>query len=147
LVLQIKKGNVKFLFNNSIVVKGIQITGLDFMQPDKKSRRMHFVHTRTIKEIMPTIKLNKNLPQVLFHHSPVGEKYIEKVGIDLMVSGHTHGGQIFPVTLLANLLYRVNKGFGSYKKMKTYVSQGVGTFGPPMRLGTHGEITLIKIIP
>ena len=145
LVTQIKKGNVKFLFNESIIIKGVQITGLDFMQGDKKSRRMHFVNTRTIQEIMPTIKLNKRLPQILFHHSPTGVKYIEKAGVDLMVSGHTHGGQIFPVTIFGSFIYRVNKGLGAYKKMKIYVSQGVGTFGPPMRLGTHGEITLITV--
>ncbi len=141
----LKRLNVVFLFNQSVVIKGIQITGLDFMKADNKSTGIIPIKNKTIKEIMSEIKLDKKLPQVLFHHSPMGEQYIENAGIDLMVSGHTHGGQMFPMTILGKIGYVVNKGLGNYKNMQIYVSQGVGTFGPPMRLGTFGEITEITI--
>ncbi len=141
----LKKLNVVFLFNQSVIIKGNQITGLDFMKADSKSTGIITVKNKTIKEVMPSIKLDKNLPQILFHHSPMGEQYIENAGIDLLISGHTHGGQMFPMTILGNIGYVVNKGLGNYKNMQIYVSQGVGTFGPPMRLGTFGEITEITI--
>lgn len=74
-------------------------------------------------------------------------KKSEKLGIDLMLSGHTHNGQIFPFTLMVKAKYRFLKGLYQLGNMAIHVSQGTSTWGPKMRLGTRNEITLINVHP
>ena len=74
-------------------------------------------------------------------------KKANDLGIDLMLSGHTHSGQIFPLTLLVKLRYLFLHGLYKINKMHVYVSQGTGTWGPKMRLGSNNEITLITLVP
>ncbi|MFI3317379.1 MAG: hypothetical protein SNF93_07440, partial [Rikenellaceae bacterium] len=83
---------------------------------------------------------------ILLHHNPVGATYAAENGINLYLAGHTHAGQLFPATLVAGLMFEYNKGLYEYdENMQIYVSQGTGTFGPPMRLGTHSELTIINL--
>jgi predicted MPP superfamily phosphohydrolase len=67
---------------------------------------------------------------------------------DLQLSGHTHGGQILPVQILARLAYSRWRGLyelGDGRKL--YVNRGVGTWGPPIRVLARPEITLFIIEP
>ena len=65
---------------------------------------------------------------------------------DLQLSGHTHGGQIFPFVYLTRLAYRVQTGLTELADgRRLYVSRGTGTWGPPIRLFAAPEITLITI--
>ena len=67
---------------------------------------------------------------------------------DLMLSGHTHGGQIFPFTLLVKIFNRYLAGFYELESgAKLYVSRGTGSWGPPVRFGATPEITLIELKP
>lgn len=68
-------------------------------------------------------------------------------GVDLLLSGHTHAGQLFPFTLIAKLMFHYNKGLYKYNDMAIYVSEGVGTVFVPFRLGTRSDITLITLTP
>ena len=83
---------------------------------------------------------------VLLSHQPRIAAEAAASGIDLVLSGHTHGGQIWPFSALVRLqqpylrgLYRVGEG------TQLYVSDGTGTWGPPMRLGTRSEIVRIVL--
>lgn len=90
--------------------------------------------------------IDPTLPSILLHHNPVGAKYAAENGINLYLAGHTHAGQIFPATLVAKMMFEYNKGLYKYDdNMQIYVSQGTGTFGPPMRLGTHSELTILHL--
>lgn len=67
---------------------------------------------------------------------------------DLQLSGHVHGGQIFPFNLLVRLKYPLPCGISSTSKgSHVYLSRGTGTWGPPMRLFAPPEITIIDVIP
>jgi len=67
---------------------------------------------------------------------------------DLMLSGHTHGGQIFPFTLLVKIFNRYLAGLYELEGgAKLYVSRGTGAWGPPVRFGATPEITLIELKP
>ncbi|BDZ69689.1 hypothetical protein GCM10025861_02060 [Methanobacterium petrolearium] len=68
-----------------------------------------------------------------------------EAGIDLQLSGHTHNGQMIPFNVLVKLMFPYMTGLYEYKGTKLYVSQGTGTWGPPMRLGSRCEITLITL--
>jgi len=80
---------------------------------------------------------------VLLKHQPMVDS---DTPFDLQLSGHIHGGQIFPFVYLTRLTYRVHTGLtelGDGRRL--YVSRGTGTWGPPVRLFAPPEITLITI--
>lgn len=80
---------------------------------------------------------------VLLKHQPV---VAGDIPFDLQLSGHIHGGQIFPFGYLTRLAYRVDTGLTELDHgHKLYVSRGTGTWGPPLRLFAPPEITLITI--
>jgi hypothetical protein len=83
---------------------------------------------------------------VLLAHQPKAAREAAACGIDLVLSGHTHGGQIWPFSALVRLqqpyvrgLYRISE------RTRLYVTDGTGTWGPPMRLGTRNEIVRVVL--
>ena len=84
--------------------------------------------------------------RILLYHRPDGAADAAAWGVDLMLTGHTHRGQIFPFTLLVKRtfpeLYRLYR----HGDMHLYVSPGTGTWGPVMRLGSKCEITQFRLV-
>lgn len=138
---------VRILHNEVVETHGIQLVGLDYMNADENAFDMHAVNKLTIKEELPKLIMTDGKPIILMHHSPVGFEYVVKANVSLMVSGHTHAGQVFPATLFAKLLFPLNKGLHKIDSTYFLVSQGAGTFGPRLRLGTSNEINLIRLKP
>ena len=81
--------------------------------------------------------------RILLAHQPKEIFDAEKFGFDLQISGHTHGGQFFPWNHLIGFFHPYVKGLNKHENMWIYVSQGTGFWGPPIRLGTRTEITLL----
>ena len=136
------------LRSEMVETRGLQLIGLEYMNADRESSDPHSVNRLTVEEELPKIARDPARPVVLVHHSPVGLKYVVEAGdIDLMLSGHTHGGQVFPGTIL--ILFRFHTARGVFREGPTtlMVSQGAGTFGPYMRLGSKNEIQLVKLVP
>ncbi len=139
---------VNVLYNDMAEFKDIQIVGLTHMLPDRKSFDMHANgHSPTMAETLPKLNIDAEKPSVLLHHAPSGAKYAHKAGIDLYLAGHTHAGQLFPFTFMARLIFDYNRGLNHYEDTKIFVSEGVGTFGPPFRLGTKSEIVILDLVP
>lgn len=128
---------------------GLQIVGLDYMRADDAdANSMHApVGDVTISSFCDTFRASDNLPVVLLHHNPCGGQYLEKAGVDLYLAGHTHGGQLFPLTLINRRAFQFNKGLYRFGRMQVYTSCGTGSFGPPMRLGTRSELTVLNLKP
>lgn len=83
---------------------------------------------------------------VLMAHQPISHTQIEGLPIDLQLSGHTHGGQIWPFGLLVPLQQRFVAGLHKvYHRTWLYISRGTGYWGPPMRVGSPAEITVLTI--
>ena len=86
---------------------------------------------------------------VLLAHQPKGVEEAVQAGVELQLSGHTHGGQIFPFNLVTGLAYRylagLYSGVGPAGAGQVFVSRGTGYWGPPMRLGFPPEITRIVL--
>jgi len=142
----LRKVGVRVLSNEMAIQGEIQIIGLNHMSADEKNMNMHANgHTATIQSILPGLPADPEKPILLLHHSPHGIEYANQKGVDLYLSGHTHAGQLFPVNYIVNLIYRFNKGLHDFKGTRIFVGEGAGTFGPPMRIGTHSTITLIKL--
>jgi predicted MPP superfamily phosphohydrolase len=85
------------------------------------------------------------LPVVLLAHDPSTFKAASGRGIDLQISGHTHGGQIWPFRYLVRLAIPFVAGLYRRGDAWLYVSRGTGFWGPPMRLGAPAEITEIVL--
>ena len=82
---------------------------------------------------------------VLLAHQPRHIDLACAHGVDLMLSGHTHGGQIFPFAYLVRLVQPFVAGRGRQGDTQIYVSRGTGYWGPPMRLGAPPELTHIRL--
>lgn len=104
-----------------------------------------------IPDIKKALENAKDSPTILLAHQP---KYIKDLenelgntrGIDLILSGHTHGGQIFPFNLLVKLEQPYVKGLHSCNEFtQIYVNKGTGFWGPPMRLGANSEISVLRL--
>jgi predicted MPP superfamily phosphohydrolase len=86
------------------------------------------------------------LPLVLLAHHPRTVARAVAAGVDLQLSGHTHGGQLLPLGWLSRLFEPRVAGLGRFGGTWLYVSEGTGFWGPPMRVGTSSEITHITLM-
>jgi uncharacterized protein len=84
-------------------------------------------------------------PVILLDHQPFELDEKEKAGVDLTLSGHTHHGQLWPLSYLTKAIYEVSWGYKKKGNTHVYVSSGVGGWGPPVRIGNRPEIVLIHI--
>lgn len=82
---------------------------------------------------------------ILLAHQPRQVKDAVQFGVDLQLSGHTHGGQFFPFSLLVRLFEPYLAGLFQVGPTQLYVSRGTGYWGPPMRLGSPAEITEFEL--
>ncbi|NMD11123.1 MAG: metallophosphoesterase, partial [Acidobacteria bacterium] len=92
-----------------------------------------------------TAGLDPGKPLLALCHQPVKLAEPARAGVDLLVCGHTHNGQMFPITQINWLVYEHNHGLHRKDRMFVDVTSGVGTWGPPVRLGTVPEIVLITV--
>jgi predicted MPP superfamily phosphohydrolase len=84
-------------------------------------------------------------PVILLAHQPRAIFEAARLGVDLQLSGHTHGGQIWPFTYFVKLQQPYVAGLHQHGDTQIYVSPGTGYWGPPMRLGTRAEITRVTL--
>jgi predicted MPP superfamily phosphohydrolase len=82
---------------------------------------------------------------VLLAHQPTNFDVAVARGMDLQISGHTHGGQMFPMTMLVGLRYAYTRGLYTHGDGSIYVSRGCGFWGPPARIGSPPEIAKLVL--
>ncbi|KUL52601.1 metallophosphoesterase [Streptomyces sp. NRRL S-1521] len=82
---------------------------------------------------------------VLLAHQPVVIHDAVEHGVDLQLSGHTHGGQLWPGNLVADLANPTLAGLERYGDTQLYVSRGAGAWGPPVRVGAPSDITVVEL--
>lgn len=131
-VLNATKINV--LRDEMIEFDGIQLIGVEYSFDGEY-----------LSKVLPEFTIQKTKPSILMHHLPNGLEFSKDLGVDLQLSGHTHNGQVFPFSFIVRLLFSYVNGLYEHNGTYLYVSQGTGTWGPPMRLGSKNEITLIKL--
>ncbi len=83
--------------------------------------------------------------KILLAHQPRSLYEAAPLGFDLQLSGHTHGGQFIPWNLAASIGQPFLSGLNKYEKTMIYVSKGTGYWGPPIRLGSRSEITVLRL--
>jgi uncharacterized protein len=85
------------------------------------------------------------IPRILLAHQPAAARTAAAAGVHLQLSGHTHGGQIFPFHLFVWLTQPVLSGLRKLFGIWVYTHRGTGTWGPRMRLGAAPEIAEITL--
>lgn len=85
--------------------------------------------------------------RILLYHRPDGLEDAAEAGVDLMLCGHTHAGQIRPFDLLVRRVFPRLRGLHRRDPTRMWVSQGTGTWGPVLRLGSACEITVLELTP
>ena len=120
--------------NNSIYIAG---------REDKSVTRFTKTQRVPLKKILEGT--DKKIPVVLMDHQPVNIDEVVKEEVDLMVSGHTHDGQMWPINYITGMFFKASFGYYTFDKTRVYVSNGFGTWGPPVRIGNTPEIVLINI--
>jgi len=86
-----------------------------------------------------------NLSRILLAHQPKSIFSAARVGCDLQLSGHTHGGQFFPWNFMVTLGQPYISGLHKFNETFIYVNRGIGYWGPPVRVGIPPEITVLKL--
>jgi hypothetical protein len=128
---------MKVLDNEKVEKDGLQLAGISW--PGSR-RPDHMIAT------LAKMKLDPSRPTVLLVHSPDRLDIAAQAGIALQISGHTHRGQLWPFSLVADRVYHgFAYGLKKYKNMMVYTCSGTGTWGPPMRLGSPSEIVEITL--
>ncbi len=134
---------IKVLENENIYIgeanKGFYLAGV--------YDRFGFRYGSYIPDINKALENCEKSPVVLLAHQPKYLKDLEDTSkIDLILCGHTHGGQIFPFNFLVKLEQPYVKGLHQHNEFtQVYVNKGTGFWGPPMRLGASSEITVLNI--
>jgi uncharacterized protein len=132
----VRQSGIRVLENEKVVLDGLQIVGVHYRDS---------VHEERFRSILQRIAVDRNTASILLVHNPNRLPLAEQAGISLQLSGHTHRGQFFPWTSVVSRIYgKFAYGLHRFGDLQVYTSCGVGTWGPPMRLGSNPEIVLIQ---
>lgn len=95
------------------------------------------------KDVIAGVDTTK--PVIVLQHEPSDYQNIAKHDVDLVLAGHTHDGQLWPGNVITRMLNEANYGDVVVSGVRTIVTSGVGFYGPPLRVGTISEITVIDL--
>jgi hypothetical protein len=84
-------------------------------------------------------------PVILLDHQPYDLSALAGTAVDLQLSGHTHNGQMWPLTIITNKMFELSHGYRKFGNTHVIVSSGFGIWGPRMRIGTRPEILSLTL--
>jgi predicted MPP superfamily phosphohydrolase len=135
LIAALERSNMKVLYDEGIVIDDkLTLVG-------RKDRTEN--DRATMEELMSTVDLSK--PVIVLDHQPYDLGIAADNGVDLMVSGHTHRGQIAPANLITSAIFENDWGYLQKGSLHSVVTSGFGFWGPPIRIGSQSEIVLINL--
>ena len=138
MIAAVRGVGIKVLNDEKIDIGGINIVGVDYQSSHKRE---------DFKNALERIGIDRAKPNILLKHEPSDLDVAEAAGVSLDLSGHTHRGQIFPLMFFTWQMYKgFDYGLKRLGGMQVFTSSGVGTWGPPLRLGTKSEIVVIRFV-
>jgi len=131
------EAGIRVLLDEVVDVDGLQIVGVDYHTTEKKE---------VYEKVLAAIPVDPSRASILLKHVPLHLEVAEAKGISLSLSGHTHRAQAFPLNIFTHFIYKgYDYGLKRFGSMINYTSCGVGTWGPPIRVGSQSEIILITL--
>jgi len=132
----VEAAGVRVLRNEKVEAAGLQIIGVPYR---------HAARNAQFASVLKGIGVDRERPSILLTHAPDHPQVAEAAGVSLQLSGHTHVGQFIPWSWMARRIYRqFVYGLSRIGKMQVFTSSGVGTWGPPLRLGSNPEIVVLQ---
>ncbi len=136
----ISRSGVVFLRDSSVKLEGgFTLVGREDFYREWKAEKGR----KSFSELMRGV--DRDCPVILISHQPPLRGEALGDGVDILLSGHTHAGQLFPFNWLTGFFFEVSSGY--YRKGRThvYISAGAGTWGPPVRVGNVPEVVQLLI--
>ena len=135
----LRQGGIRVLLDEAVLV------GEAFYLAGRTNRQ--YLGRRERRKPLPEILAGADLskPLLLLDHQPVRLFEAEEAGVDFQFSGHTHAAQVIPLIWINNLLWEIGRGYGRRGKTQYFVTDGVGVWGLPTRIGTRSEIVRLRI--
>jgi len=131
----VSKAGVRVVNNEKIELDGLQIVGVHYRETTDAGR---------FRALLRGAAIRAERASILLVHAPHRLPIAEEEGISLQVCGHTHGGQFPPGSWVASRVYGPYvHGLNRFGRMLVFTNWGAGTWGPPLRVGTHAEIVLL----
>ncbi|WP_199549147.1 metallophosphoesterase [Streptomyces sp. N35] len=125
------------LENARVEIEGFDLAGVNDVAGESEGQGPDFVKALGDRD--------RSRASVLLAHQPVVIHDAVEHGVDLQLSGHTHGGQMWPGNLIADLANPTLAGLESYGDTQLYVTRGAGAWGPPVRVGAPSDITVVTL--
>lgn len=131
-----RRGGWRVLENEMVDADGLRIVGVPY-------------HVSTqpmaLRQYLQSLHLEGGPASILLQHVPNRLPIVEQAGVSLMLSGHTHSGQVFPFTWVTQRAFgKFTYGLQRFGALQVLTSSGIGTWGPPMRVGTAPEAVLLR---
>jgi predicted MPP superfamily phosphohydrolase len=134
---EVARLGIRPLRNERVEINGLDLAGVNDLTGEQQGDAPDFARALGDRDT--------SRPVVLMAHQPVAAREAAPYGVDLQVSGHTHGGQMAPFNLLVKLQQPVVSGFGEVDGVPVYVTNGAGFWGPPVRVGAPPQVTVIEL--
>lgn len=136
----LKAGGIRIIRDSVVrIADSFYLIGRD----DRDKARFGGQPRKSLSELVSMA--DHDFPLILMDHQPFYLEKASRLGIDLQLSGHTHHGQLWPLNYITEAIYALSYGYKKMNGMHTYVTNGVGTWGPPIRVGNRPEIVHIKM--
>ncbi|MBR2667295.1 MAG: metallophosphoesterase [Oscillospiraceae bacterium] len=127
-----RRAGITVLQDETVQIDGITVAGRrDAVCPDRLS--------------VPELLRDRDGPVILLDHQPNQIWAARDAGVDLILSGHTHGGQTFPGNYLVHFMHELSYGYRQYGKTHAFVTSGAGFWGPPLRVLMFNEVVCIDV--
>lgn len=135
-IAAIARAGLRVLANERVTIDGLHVLGIPYGESTYPMR---------VRATLEALSPGPEAASILLNHAPIRLPIVEQHGISLQLSGHTHGGQIFPYTWLTRRIFgRFTHGLHRFGALQVYTSTGAGTWGPPMRVGSQPEIVVLE---
>jgi predicted MPP superfamily phosphohydrolase len=126
---------IRVLVNEKVAIDGLEIAGVNYGDAGYPIR---------LRSILDGLGLKRGKASILLNHVPNRLPIVEKAGVSLQISGHTHRGQLIPFTWLTRRAFgKFTYGLQRFGALQVLTSSGAGSWGPPMRVGTSSEVVLL----
>lgn len=138
----LKQTKINILNDQVVNINGLQIIGYSY-PPREEMGENSKNFSATVANMAG---FSQGKPTVLLHHAPIDIEEAKKLGVNLQLSGHTHKGQLFPFNFITHWIYKgYDYGLKTEGDYSIYTSNGIGTWGPPMRTFNTPEIAVITL--
>lgn len=137
MLMALEKSKITILNNKKIILDGMNFAWVTY----------HDTETNTgLRDELDGLDLQNGSPTILLKHKPTLMPTLMQYPIDLVVSGHTHRGQMWPFTYITDIIYgKYAYGMSVDNMLTSITTSGVWSWWPPQRLGTRSEIVVIEV--